>query len=121
MKKRSLLRIDSDDESPKFADEQTQVSIHSSTSIQTSTPSTIPKSIEVNSGPNRTTYKKSSAVRSFFLQEAEESKNDADDDSWPVRSGSSSPSRSHFESSDEDSEGEADSDDSFIVRDDIFD
>jgi len=124
-KKRSLLRINSEDESSieptQNGEEQTEFPIQSSTSIETSLPSTIPKSIAIYSGPNRTASKKSSAVRSFFLDEAEESKNDADDDSWPVGSRSSSLSRSYLESSDEDSEGEADSDDSFMVGDDIFD
>ena len=123
-KKRSLLRIDSDPESPierNQTEEDQPGSFQNSTSIQSSTPSTIPKSIEVYSGPNRTTSKKSSAVLSFFLDEAENSKNDAEDDSWPVRSRSSSPSRSHLESSDEDSEGEEDYDESFMVGDDIFD
>jgi len=119
-KKRSLLRIDSDPESPierNQREEDQTGSFQNSTSIH----ATIPKSIEVYSGPNRTTSKKSSGVRSFFLEEAEESKNDAEEESWPVGSRSSSPSRSHLESSDEDSEGEPDSDDSFMVGDDIFD
>jgi len=124
-KKRSLLRIVSEDESsidpPQNGEQQTECPIMSSTSIQTNTPPTIPNSFEIFSGPNRTTSKKSSAVRSFFLEEAEESKNDAEEESWPVGRRSSSPSRSHLESSDEDSEGEADSDDSFMVGDDIFD
>ena len=120
-KKRSILRIEIDDESPKIADEQSEFSIQRSTSIKSSIPPTILKSIQVYSGPNRTTSKKSSVVRSFFLEEAEESKNDVEDDSWPGRSRSSSPSRSHMESSDQDSEGDADSDDSFMVGNDIFD
>ena len=124
-KKRSQLRINSENESSieptQNGEEQSEFPIDSSTSLQKSILPTIPKTIEIYSGPNRTTSKKSSVVRSFFLEEAEESKNDADDDSWPVPSRSSSPSRSHLEFSDEESEGEADSDDSFMVGDDIFD
>ncbi len=124
-KKRSLFRIDSDEESSieptQNAEEQTELSIQNSSSIQTSFPPSISNSIEVHSGPKRSPSKKSTAVRSFFLEEAEESTNEEDGEAWPVRSGSSSPSRSHFKSSDVESEGEADSDDSFMVGDDIFD
>ena len=119
-KKRSLLRIDSDGESP-IEPNQTEHARPDSFHISTSIPATIPKQIETYTGPNRTTSKKSIGVRSFFLEEAEEAKNDAEEESWPVRRRSSSLSRSHFETSDEDSDGEADSDDSFMVGDDIFD
>ena len=119
-KKRSLLRIDSDDESP-FVPNQTVDAQPVSFQNSPSTTEKIPKSMEIYSGPNRTTSKKSSGVRSFFLEEAEEAKNEDEDEAWPVRRCSSSLSRSHFETTDEDSEGEADSDDSFMVGDDIFD
>ena len=123
--KPSLFRIDSDDESPlergQNEEEQIEVSIQNSSSIQTSFPNTIPKSIEIYSGPKPSASKKSSVVRSFFLADAEESKNDDEDDAWPHGSRSSSPFSSHLESSDEASEGEADSNDSFMVGDDIFD
>ena len=124
-KNRSRFQIDSNDESPlerpQNEEEQNEDSIQNSSSIQTSIPHTIPKSIEIYSGPKPGASMKLSVVKTFFLDEAEESKNDDEDDAWPHRSRSSSPFSSHLESSDEASEGEADSTDSFMVGDDIFD
>ncbi len=115
------MRIDSDDDLP--LDPLVNRAEHPEVSIQHSTvPATIPKQIEIYSCPNGNSSNKSSAVRSFFLEEADEAKNDNDDDdAWPVRSRSSSASLSHLESSDADLECEADSNDSFLVADDIFD
>ena len=123
--KRPRMRIDSEEESQcgpiTNAEEQREVSIQNSTSIQTSMSPTITKSLALYSGTKWAPSNKSTAVRSFFLEEAIESNNDGMDEDWPVRRHSSSPSLSHLESSDEDSEGDADSNDSFMVGDDIFD
>ena len=114
------MRIDSDDDLP--LDPLVNRAEHPEVSIQHSTvPATIPKQIEIYSCPNGNSSNKSSAVRSYFLEDAEEPRNDDDDDAWPVRSRSASRSLSHFESGDEDTDGDADSNDSFIVGDEIFD
>ena len=96
-----------------------EVYIQNSTSIQTILPPTIPKSIEVYSGPKRAPKKKSSAVRSFFLEEAVESENEDDEESVPRRKAPKCRNP-RSDSSDEDIENESDSDLSFIVGDDDF-